>query len=66
VLEGHIKQAHTQSALASGFGHTYWWVLGVTLVALLPTLLLARIERRARQQEAPVFLPDEAPMLEAA
>jgi EmrB/QacA subfamily drug resistance transporter len=65
VLEGHIKQAHTQSALASGFGHTYWWVLGVTLVALLPTLLLTRIERRARQQSS-VVLPEDAALLEAA
>jgi Na+/melibiose symporter-like transporter len=66
VLEGHIKQAHTQSALASGFGHTYWWVMGVTLAALAPTLLLTRIERRARLQPAPAVLPDDAPLLEAA
>jgi EmrB/QacA subfamily drug resistance transporter len=66
VLEGHIKQAHTQPALASGFGHTYWWVMAVTLVALLPTLLLTRIERRARQQQAPAVLPEDAALLEAA
>jgi EmrB/QacA subfamily drug resistance transporter len=66
VLEGHIKQAHTQPALASGFGHTYWWVMAVTLVALLPTLLLTRIERRARQQQAPAVLPEDAGLLEAA
>ena len=66
VLEGHIKQAHTQPALASGFGHTYWWVMAVTLVALVPTLLLTRIERRARQQQAPAVLPEDAALLEAA
>jgi EmrB/QacA subfamily drug resistance transporter len=66
VLEGHIKHAHTQSALASGFAHTYWWVMGVTVVALLPTALLMRIERRARQQQAAGILPGDAPLLEAA
>jgi EmrB/QacA subfamily drug resistance transporter len=50
VLQGHIQHAHTQAALARGFGNTYWWVMGVTLLALAPTLLLARIEGRARRQ----------------
>jgi len=48
VLQGHVQHAHTTVALAAGFGHTYWWVMGVTLMALVPTLLLARIEGRAR------------------
>jgi EmrB/QacA subfamily drug resistance transporter len=65
VLEGHVKQVHTPAALAAGFGQTYWWVMGATLVALLPTLLLTRIERRARQQSSAV-LPADAPLLEAA
>jgi EmrB/QacA subfamily drug resistance transporter len=67
VLQGHIQHAHTQAALASGFGHTYWWVMAVTLIGLLPTLLLIRIERRARrEQSAPDLLPADAPLLEAA
>ncbi len=66
VLQGHIDHAHTQAALASGFGQTYWWVLGVTLLALAPTLLLAQIERRARRQPSPGLLPADAPLLEAA
>jgi MFS family permease len=67
VLQGHIADAHTPAALASGFGHTYWWVMGVAVVALAPTLLLAHIERRTASVEATVDpLPEDAPLLEAA
>jgi Na+/melibiose symporter-like transporter len=66
VLQGHIKTAHTQSQLATGFAHTYLWVMGVTLVGLLPTFLLMRIERRTRQQETAGLVPEDAPLLEAA
>jgi hypothetical protein len=67
VLQGHIRAAHSQAAAASGFAHTYWWVMGVTLAALVPTLLLVRIERRARRgDQAPGVLPADAALLEAA
>jgi EmrB/QacA subfamily drug resistance transporter len=67
VLEGQTQHAHTLAAAAAGFGHTYWWVMGVTLVALVPTLLLVGIERRARARDE-VQLPAavEEPLLEAA
>ena len=68
VLEGQINTAHTAAAAAAGFGHTYWWVMGVTLLALIPTLMLARIERRAKVNatEMPVAIAAEKPLLEAA
>jgi EmrB/QacA subfamily drug resistance transporter len=66
VLQGNIEHAHTNAAVASGFGHTYWWVMGVTLLALVPTLVLARIERRARRQPSLEAIPADAPLLEAA
>jgi EmrB/QacA subfamily drug resistance transporter len=66
VLQGHVAHAHTQAAVASGFGHTYWWVMGVTLISLLPTLLLARIERGARAGTVPTPLPAKVPLAEAA
>src|SRR5579875_3296256 len=44
--------AHAAAAAASGFGHTYWWVMGATLIALVPTALLARIERRSAEGPA--------------
>ncbi|MDQ6806107.1 MAG: MFS transporter [Actinomycetota bacterium] len=34
VLQGHLNHAaHTHPALAASFAHTYWWVMGVTLIA---------------------------------
>jgi EmrB/QacA subfamily drug resistance transporter len=68
VLEGQTKNAHTAAATAAAFGNTYWWVMGATLIGLLPTLLLARIERRAKEAQvdtAAVELASE-PLLEAA
>ncbi len=66
VLEGHISSAHSHAALAAGFAHTYWWVMAVTLLALLPTLLLTRIERRARIAREATPIAVEAQLLEAA
>ncbi|MEA2479193.1 MAG: hypothetical protein QOJ07_1115 [Thermoleophilaceae bacterium] len=51
VLSNRIASAGSQptrDAVASAFGGTYWWVLGVTAVALLPTLVLTLVERRSR------------------
>ncbi|MEA2459211.1 MAG: hypothetical protein QOC95_2183 [Thermoleophilaceae bacterium] len=51
VLQGRIDNIAGRpdaASLASAFGYTYWWVMGVTLVALVPTVILAVIERRAR------------------
>jgi EmrB/QacA subfamily drug resistance transporter len=58
VLSNHLSDvaaraaasggAPTADAAAGAFGLTYWWVLGVTAFALLPTLLLALVERSAR------------------
>jgi MFS family permease len=67
VLEGQTRHAHSAAAAAVGFGHTYWWVMGATLIGLLPTLLLARIEHRAKTLgQAPVSDPATEPLLEAA
>jgi EmrB/QacA subfamily drug resistance transporter len=48
VLQSHLSGAATPGAAAAAFGATYWWVLGVTFVALVPTAVLALVERRAR------------------
>jgi type IV secretory pathway VirB2 component (pilin) len=53
----------TPAGIATSFAHTYWWVLGISLVALAPTVLLTLVERRARAATASV--PAEA-VLEAA
>jgi hypothetical protein len=54
----------TPAGIASSFAHTYWWVLGISLVALLPTILLTVVERRARDS-APAPITAEL-ALEAA
>ncbi|HEX4753506.1 MAG TPA: DHA2 family efflux MFS transporter permease subunit [Solirubrobacterales bacterium] len=54
VLQQHLEVAGaSQSAMADAFGTTFIWVMGITAAALLPTLLLARVERRARHGTAP-------------
>jgi EmrB/QacA subfamily drug resistance transporter len=47
ILQHHLSHAGTSvSAQAGAFGTTFGWVLGVTVVAVLPTFLLIRVERR--------------------
>jgi EmrB/QacA subfamily drug resistance transporter len=53
ILQTHLESAGTsQTAMAGAFGATFIWVMGITAAALLPTLMLARIERRARRHPA--------------
>ncbi len=44
-----VPGPHAATAAATGFGHTYWWVMAATLIALVPTALLAtdRAPRRS-------------------
>ncbi|HEY0194718.1 MAG TPA: hypothetical protein VGC42_26580, partial [Kofleriaceae bacterium] len=52
VLQGHLETAGaSQGAMANAYGTTFIWVMGITAAALLPTLMLSRIERRARRGE---------------
>jgi EmrB/QacA subfamily drug resistance transporter len=46
VLSHQLERAHTTAEAAGAFGHAYWWAIGVTLFAALPTLYLALHERR--------------------
>ncbi|HWI21176.1 MAG TPA: DHA2 family efflux MFS transporter permease subunit [Baekduia sp.] len=51
VLSNHLAaagSAPSREVAASAFGSTFWWVLGVTAVALVPTALLAIVERAPR------------------
>ncbi|GAC1439540.1 MAG: DHA2 family efflux MFS transporter permease subunit [Solirubrobacteraceae bacterium] len=57
VLERAMRNAGPQASLtarAAAFGTAYWWAFGITLVAAIPCLLLARAERgpRVRAGEA--------------
>jgi len=62
VLQSKTAHAgiHPSAAvLGSAFASTYWWVMALALVALIPTLTLARIERSARRR-ARASVPEPA------
>jgi EmrB/QacA subfamily drug resistance transporter len=72
VLSNHLTSAAaggspSADAMAGAFGTTYWWVLGVTAFALVPTALLAIVERTAKVVGAePAVGPAAEVALEAA
>jgi MFS family permease len=66
VLQGHVQDAHTQAALGTAFAQTYWWVMAVTVIALIPTVALMRVERRARHRTSAVPIAAETAVLKAA
>jgi EmrB/QacA subfamily drug resistance transporter len=57
VLQTGIT-ANTPEAIAASFAHTYWWVVGISVMALLPTILLALIEQR--RETAPALVLEGA------
>jgi EmrB/QacA subfamily drug resistance transporter len=56
VLQSGISGLARPSAagVATAFAHTYWWVIAISAVALLPTILLTVVERRTRAAAATV------------
>jgi hypothetical protein len=52
VLTGQLRHQSTPAGQASGFGTTFLWVLAITVVAAIPTILLAHAERRARRNSS--------------
>jgi EmrB/QacA subfamily drug resistance transporter len=54
LQNGFISNSPT--AMAASFAHTFWWVVGIGVVALLPTILLATIERRRATDGSPVLV----------
>jgi EmrB/QacA subfamily drug resistance transporter len=55
----------TPDGLAGAFAATYWWVLAISVAALVPTIVLTIVERRARTAGETRSLPADA-SLEAA
>jgi EmrB/QacA subfamily drug resistance transporter len=49
VLQRRLAGADTPTAAAAAFAGTYWWVLAITALSILPALLLVRVERQARR-----------------
>jgi MFS family permease len=56
VLQSGISGLATPSpaGIATAFADTYYWVLAISLVALLPTIVLATVERRAKASAEPL------------
>jgi hypothetical protein len=55
VLQGKITDLGlhaTPAAMAGAFADTYWWVMAITVVALVPTFVLWKVERESRRRQA--------------
>jgi MFS family permease len=48
VLQRALIGTHGVAAAASAYGTAFWWSLGLTALAIVPCILLARAERAAR------------------
>jgi len=59
VLTDQLRPHPTPAGQASGFATTFWWVLAITIVATVPTIVLARTEHSARPR-ASASEPEEA------
>jgi EmrB/QacA subfamily drug resistance transporter len=58
---GHVASA---SAIATSFAQTYWWVIVMSLLALIPAAVLWRVERQTGRDGYPAEARDET-MVEA-
>jgi len=60
VLQRSLEHAHSLSGAASSYGTAFWWAVGLTALAIIPSIVLIRAERRARRVAGPPAVPDEA------
>ena len=58
VLQHQLAHAPSRApeAVAIGFAHTYWWAMAITALALVPAVVLARVQR-SRSARAPAPIP---------
>jgi EmrB/QacA subfamily drug resistance transporter len=64
VLQRSLTHAHSLQAAAGAYGSAFWWATGLTAVAILPSVILIRAERKARREGA-ATPPDEGALAEA-
>jgi EmrB/QacA subfamily drug resistance transporter len=62
VLSQALVGVHTVGGAADAFGEAFWWATGITALAIIPCIVLARAERaaRARGAEPPPEVNEEA------
>ena len=65
VLQRASVGARTPAAAASAFGTSFWWATGMTVAALVPSLILLRAERRARRLRPETGALEEVAVAEA-
>src|SRR4051812_38743028 len=54
----------TQEAAAGAFSTAFWWSLGITALAIVPSIVLLRAERHARARTRSATLGERAPAIE--
>jgi hypothetical protein len=61
VLQSKLTHAAAVGAApATAFASSYWFVMILTLLGLLPTLVLWRVERQARAEGRQTLIPEDA------
>ncbi|SRR5579875_253421 len=66
VLQSKLTHAGVAGAVdgasraAAAFDGTYWWVMAMSVVALVPAVIMWRVERKVRADGGPSAIPHEA------
>jgi MFS family permease len=64
VLQRAIISAHhplTPTGIAGAYSTAFWWSLGITALAIIPSIVLLRAEHQARRRASPPFAEVAAP-----
>jgi high-affinity nickel permease len=67
VLQRALIDAHhplTDSGAAGAYSVAFWWSLGITAIAIVPSIVLLFAEREARAKTRAAALTAEAPAVE--
>jgi hypothetical protein len=67
VLQRALIEAHhplTDQGAASAYGIAFWWSLGITALAIVPSIVLLFAEREVRARTRAAALTAEAPAVE--
>jgi EmrB/QacA subfamily drug resistance transporter len=64
VLQRGLISAHhplTQAGIAGAYSTAFWWSLGITALAVVPSIVLLRAERQAKSPRTAAFAEAPAP-----
>jgi MFS family permease len=56
-----LSSPHTQDGVAGAYSTAFWWSLGITALAIVPSIVLLRAERHARRRTSAAFGDGPAP-----